>query len=561
MSSEDYGSAPAAEVLAPPIFIVEPDADCAAIIKGIVEEEGCTPYMFAGTRNLLEQVRHIRPFVMFLSTTLSGTNALAFCKLVRAERVAVVVMGQFRSPDQIILARKMGAIDFLVKPFDARRATPKIIDALVYAKTVLNRQRKFAELFPASSVTTPAFKARKVVEHAMEVMALPQSAARIIDLCGNPACDAGQLAAATEIDPGVSATLLKRANSAAYGFGTRVNSLQSAIVRLGNRMVRSIVTLMSVFKLSESAGAMAFDRLRLWVHCLGVGVIADNLAQQAGFGNPEDVLLAGVLHDFGKLMFADYLHADYNAVYRMAHDKHQFIYQAEQDYFDTSHDLLGREIALRWRLPEDICEAIGRHHDLRESTDDEADRPLTMGTIVNKADAIAKALFVGDSGDTCSFPLCEVKWDQFGMKDKALRPFVHKVLDEVVDFVNCLNITVEKSGIAPARPFRNKWVYVQDGGSADKLLDLFFAKEGYDTFRSIEEADRFTPPDVVLHDLRGRLTLTRPVEKRLARPGIRHIVIKGHHKTQTRFFPADAVVLGPPLDFVALLEAVERNGD
>src|SRR4029079_3114168 len=77
----------------------------------------------------------------------------------------------------------------------------------------------------------------------------------------------------------------------------------------------------------------------------------------------DDALLAGILHDVGKLVLADHFGREY-ALVCLAADKSSLpLLSAELDQFDASHADVGGYLLGLWGLPQDLIEAVAFHHD------------------------------------------------------------------------------------------------------------------------------------------------------------------------------------------------------
>jgi HD-like signal output (HDOD) protein len=111
-------------------------------------------------------------------------------------------------------------------------------------------------------------------------------------------------------DPAVAATLLRWANSAAFGGLSPVSELSLAVARLGFRQVTSAVTTLAHSGHFHSEDPMKSQVLEsLWVHAVATAIASKYIAGLTG-GEPEQSFVAGLLHDTGKLLVlraADYL--------------------------------------------------------------------------------------------------------------------------------------------------------------------------------------------------------------------------------------------------------------
>lgn len=111
---------------------------------------------------------------------------------------------------------------------------------------------------------------------------------------------AAQVASAITADPAMAAKLVKSCNSPLYRGFSDVRNVREAVVRLGMRTTRQLVTVFAmreVFKARHPSLQKAMERL--WRHSREVAALSWVLADSATRINPEEALLAGLLHDIG----------------------------------------------------------------------------------------------------------------------------------------------------------------------------------------------------------------------------------------------------------------------
>lgn len=101
-------------------------------------------------------------------------------------------------------------------------------------------------------------------------------------------------------DPAMSAKLVRACNSALYRGYSEVRNVRDAVVRLGGKTTRQLVTVFAmreVFRSRQPELQKAMDEL--WQESRNVGALAYVLAESVTRGNPEEALLAGLLHNIG----------------------------------------------------------------------------------------------------------------------------------------------------------------------------------------------------------------------------------------------------------------------
>ncbi len=111
---------------------------------------------------------------------------------------------------------------------------------------------------------------------------------------------AEQIAQFITADPAMAAKLVRACNSPLYRGFNDVRNVREAVVRLGTTTTRQLVTVFSmreVFKTRQPALQQQMDRL--WRHSREVAALCWVLADTATNLDPEEALLAGLLHDIG----------------------------------------------------------------------------------------------------------------------------------------------------------------------------------------------------------------------------------------------------------------------
>ncbi len=86
-----------------------------------------------------------------------------------------------------------------------------------------------------------------------EIGSLPQVALRVMEVANDPNSTAADLKAVMEIDPALSARVLRCVNSSAYGTRVRITNLQHAIAFLGIKQIRNLAMTAGVAKMFDSA--------------------------------------------------------------------------------------------------------------------------------------------------------------------------------------------------------------------------------------------------------------------------------------------------------------------
>lgn len=177
----------------------------------------------------------------------------------------------------------------------------------------------------------------------------------------DPAQSLAGISAAIAVEPLISAKLLRLANSVAFNpNGNQVVDLQSAIARLGINAVRSAALSIVMAQLLRAKGMAAFSELthRLWDHSLMTAAAARIIARTLPRINPEEAMLAGLIHDLGAFYML-YRATQYEELRQRPDTIRYLIIQW--------HESIGVSLLNALGLPEEIVEAMEDHDRLRQT--------------------------------------------------------------------------------------------------------------------------------------------------------------------------------------------------
>ncbi len=185
-------------------------------------------------------------------------------------------------------------------------------------------------------------------------------------------------------DVSMTAKVMQLVNSSFFGLAVHVHDVKHAATLLGLNALKPLVLSAGVFRQLEESRVPAALAESVLDHSLAVGCLARQLADMERLtrDQADDALLAGILHDIGKLVLADHFGRDY-ALVCLAADKTSLpLLSAELDQFDASHADVGGYLLGLWGLPQDLIEAVAFHH---EPSAHNVDRfsPLTAVHVAN----------------------------------------------------------------------------------------------------------------------------------------------------------------------------------
>jgi putative nucleotidyltransferase with HDIG domain len=214
-------------------------------------------------------------------------------------------------------------------------------------------------------MTAKLYDIDALLEEVVTLPSMPDSLAKITDLVNDPACALKDVAQAISADPSIALKTLRLVNSAYYGLGQEVSTMEHAVVLLGVKVIKNLALTATVF---DTVKGGAEDLL---YHSVSCGVSMRMLAEAGVLGDQvetaDEAFVFGLLHDIGKVILAEYMPDEYEEVPALAQDRGITWSQAEIELIGVDHAELGARLAKQWKLSPPIVNAIAGHHDLSKS--------------------------------------------------------------------------------------------------------------------------------------------------------------------------------------------------
>jgi len=187
---------------------------------------------------------------------------------------------------------------------------------------------------------------------------LPQVMLRLIKACKNDQISVDELTGIISTDPSLTSRLLQIIGSAYVNLPKEVNSINTAVLYLGLYTIRNIAISSSAMHFFELSKAVPkFDIGKFWYHSYKCGVIARRVAEENSFPNPDELFLAGLLHDIGRLVLMQNFPDDYKAILKTSASEARIL-AAELELFGTNTPQVSAWLFNQWNLNPLISDAV-----------------------------------------------------------------------------------------------------------------------------------------------------------------------------------------------------------
>ena len=248
------------------------------------------------------------------------------------------------------------------------------------------------------------------------VRPIPQIALKVLRMISEQTYSHGDVVKEIMQDQVMSAKIIGYCNSVFFGMRTRVDSIQRALFIVGEKWLLQLILTTAIEEfLSQTEEGYSLCKGGLFQHACGTAAVAKSLALFTGKVPPDLAYTAGLLHDIGKTVLDQFMHAKRPFFYRYMQTGDGDLIEAERELFGGTHPEVGEQLAVSWAIPETLTDAIAHHHQPEQAT---VEPDLTL--LVYFADLIMSRFMVGQELERLSIDALRPRLSRIGMSPEQL---------------------------------------------------------------------------------------------------------------------------------------------
>lgn len=262
--------------------------------------------------------------------------------------------------------------------------------------------------------STRSDRVEVILQQLHTLPTLSAIAMRLLSLTSDDESEITEIVKIIESDPSITAKVLSLCRRSETGLGTKITTVDRAVVMLGFEAIRNAVLSIEIYNLfestrpgqqrgldiDESSTGKPFDSAGFWMHSVAVAVAAELLAKRRTHDpriTPDEAFVCGLLHDLGKLALERLLPRGYERVIELAEQRQGNIAEMERRVIGLDHHTTGKRLAEQWNLPHIIQDVLWLHGQPVESL------PVLphegMIALVTLADHLVRKQHLGFSGN------------------------------------------------------------------------------------------------------------------------------------------------------------------
>lgn len=249
-----------------------------------------------------------------------------------------------------------------------------------------------------------------IVEKTNTVYSLPLFYERFNETINHPRSSIDDIAKIITEDQGLTARLLRLANSPMFGCYAKVESMTKAVTIIGTQQLRDLALAASVMGVFKGIPEDLLNMASFWRHSVACGIIARSLAIYRREPNVERLFVAGMLHDVGKVVLAAAQPELSRGLLEERRGTGELYLSLERQRLGFDHGELGGALLKKWKIPASIGEPVACHH-----TPGSAEKFRIETALIHLADVICQAMDLGQGAECGVPPLDEPAWERLGL--------------------------------------------------------------------------------------------------------------------------------------------------
>ncbi|MHC4543406.1 MAG: HDOD domain-containing protein [Planctomycetota bacterium] len=237
-----------------------------------------------------------------------------------------------------------------------------------------------------------------VISQLDSLSTLPSVAAQFFSKLLQPQFSPSAMADIIELEPALITKALSLIHQQGLSLFEEKFPLRQALDKLPAHLIRDVFFSVKVFGAFDPDNNRTLLRKELALHALAVACCAKDIAEIISTRmNPQLVHCAGLLHDIGKLVLEEAMPKSFARIAEEAKSTGASACSIEQKHLGLDHTILGKRLAQKWHLPDQITLAVWLHHSdaVRIS---QSMPEARIAQVVRLADAIARQSGLDQSG-------------------------------------------------------------------------------------------------------------------------------------------------------------------
>jgi len=282
-----------------------------------------------------------------------------------------------------------------------------------------------------------------LLRRSATIPTMPEAAARFLEIIQDPDFEYRDIVDVLSTDPGMTAEILRLANSPLFGVTRQITSLAQALTLLGLKRVRSLVLGRYIVDSIDKRRPSMIDMSYYWRRSLTTAVLASRLCEAVEPKLREEAFTAGLLADIGIVLLDETLPDLFRPV-AQEYRPHGLadLSDVERKALTVTHGHVSAIVLEDWCLPEVVCKAVSCHSD--SCTEDET-QGTRLAQILRAAERVGKYLCESLEDTDEAVRSCVKAIEEIHIEPAMLGRILGELEPQITEFASVLRINVVHS--------------------------------------------------------------------------------------------------------------------
>lgn len=184
----------------------------------------------------------------------------------------------------------------------------------------------------------------------------------IIQLINDPKSTTRDLQKIIQVDPPLTAKILRVSNSAFYAPQIKIDEIEKAIIWIGYDTVKELAIRQKTGQMfGDKDSIEGYREQELWAYCVATAQFAKMIYRREFGLKGENIYTAGLLHKIGLIAVEQFLREEFIKILKLFNLQKGKLSVIEKKVLGFTHAELGGHIARNWLLPNELSAAITYH--------------------------------------------------------------------------------------------------------------------------------------------------------------------------------------------------------
>jgi len=281
--------------------------------------------------------------------------------------------------------------------------------------------------------------AQLMIKQIETLPAVPIALSRLSQILADPDSGISDVVEIVRYEPGLTAGILKLANSAYFGAVSSVGSIHQAVTRLGMQQVFRLVVISTMHStMNRPLSGYDLPPGELWRHSVAAALATKCLSEEIGIAHAETAFTAALLHDIGKMIIGNHLKTDFLAIEAIATGRQISFEEAEREVIGADHAQIGAALLETWGIPQEIVTSVRWHHE-----PDALGSASPMVDLVHVADAMCLSMGIGPGRDGLYYRPSEAARARCSISKRTMESVISRTLGALSEFADLFSLPKE----------------------------------------------------------------------------------------------------------------------